>query len=126
MVLGGVKVENQTVGIADSSESSTAYPHDGIIGFGSQRFAADNATSWFHNLCDERLVDDCRFGLALDNATSGSLVIGSVDDDLLDGNLTTSPLLEEWFTYGDIVVAGQTVEKDAVIELDNGSFAIVG
>ncbi|KIX05814.1 uncharacterized protein Z518_03786 [Rhinocladiella mackenziei CBS 650.93] len=126
VTLGGLKVENQTIGVSNSTDSSTEYPHDGIIGFGAQQFAANNATSYFHNLCEENLVDDCRFGIALDNATAGSFVIGTLDDDLFDGDLTTSPLVEEWFTYGDVVVGGQTLEGDAIIEFDSGSAAIVG
>ncbi|KIY00385.1 uncharacterized protein Z520_04070 [Fonsecaea multimorphosa CBS 102226] len=126
VTLSGLTVENQILGVADASESSANYPHDGIIGFGAQRFAADNATSWFHNLCDSNLVDECRFGLALNDATSGSLVVGTLDNDLFDGNLTTTPIAEEWFTYGDVVVGGQTLQKDAIVEFDSGSAAIVG
>ncbi|OQU97789.1 hypothetical protein CLAIMM_03674 [Cladophialophora immunda] len=126
VTLSGLAVENQTLGVANASDSSTTYPHDGIIGFGAQRFAADNATSWFHNLCENDLVDECRFGLALSDAASGSLVVGTLGSGLFDGNLTTTPIAEEWFTYGDIVVGGQTLEKDAIVEFDSGSAAVVG
>ena len=71
-------------------------------------------------------MDDCRFGLAFSNAVNGSLILGTLDNDLFDGDLTTSLLAEEWFTYGDVVVAGQTLEKDAIIEFDSGSATIVG
>ncbi|EXJ72856.1 uncharacterized protein A1O5_04004 [Cladophialophora psammophila CBS 110553] len=126
VTLAGLTVENQTLGVANESQSSTNYPHDGIIGFGAQRFAANNATSWFHNLCANGLVDECRFGLALNDANSGSLVVGTLDSGLFDGDLTKTPIAEEWFTYGDVVVGGQTLEKNAIVEFDSGSTTIVG
>lgn len=126
VALQGLTVENQTLGAANDSDSSTTYPHDGIIGLGAQLFAANNATSFFHNLCEKSLVEECRFGIALDDAQNGSIVIGALDADLLDGDLTSSPIAEEWFTLGDVVVAGQTLEKDAVIEFDSGSATTVG
>lgn len=69
---------------------------------------------------------ECRFGLALSPNGTGDLVMGKVDNDLFDGNLTIAPIMEEWFLQGDIVFKGETLSTNAVIELDSGSATITG
>ena len=89
-------------------------------------FSADNSTPFFNNLCEEQIISSCRFGLALNTNGTGSLTLGQVNDDLFEGNLTTTPIVEEWFTFGDIVNNGDVLATNATIELDSGTPNIVG
>jgi pepsin A len=114
--------------VSNSSNSSDVYPHDGIIGLGGQRFSGTNGTTFFHNLCERNLLDECRFGLALESSGTGTLTLGGVSDTLAGGekSLTKVPILEEWFVAGDLAVDGNIIQKDLVVEFDSGSSSIIG
>lgn len=130
--ISSLKLSSQTIGsiVSNSSNSSNVqtYPHDGIIGFGSEGFSGTNSTPFFHNLCEQNLVSECRFGLQLDSNGTGSLTLGGVADGIPGGekNLTKVPIIEEWFIAGDLAVNGKIVQSDLVIEMDSGSSGIVG
>ncbi|KAI9644565.1 hypothetical protein NHQ30_006586 [Ciborinia camelliae] len=121
---------NQTIGIIPSISNTTStsiYPHNGIVGLGDPSLSGSNSTPYFHNLCDQHLVSECRFGLALSTNGSGSLTLGALDTDLVsETSLTKVPIIQEWATFGDIAVNGKIVEKDALLEFDSGSSGIIG
>ncbi|TVY53093.1 Plasmepsin-2 [Lachnellula cervina] len=130
--LSSFKLESQTIGVVVSngsnSSSSSVYPHDGIIGFGDESFSSTNTTPFFHNLCQQNLVEECRFGLALGLNGTGSLTLGGVSDIVPGGeqSLTKVPIIQEWFVTGDLAVGEKIIQINLIIEFDSGSSAITG
>ena len=88
-------------------------------------FSANNETTYFHNLCSEGLIPECRFGLGLNRNGSGTLTIGALNAGVSEGDLTVSPLKEEWFLLADIAMAGVSI-SDALVELDSGTTGVTG
>lgn len=119
-------MRNQSIGEVKNSTDGKFFPHSGIVGLAGNRFAADNTTPFLHALCSLGLVEECRFGLALGSAGTGNLIMGKLDNSLFKGNLTTAPILEEWFLKSDIIFKGETFSADAVVELDSGSATVTG
>ncbi|TVY71282.1 Aspartic protease, partial [Lachnellula suecica] len=123
-------VNAQTTGavISNASDSSDVYPHDGIIGLGAQIFSGSNSTLFFHNLCDQNLISECRFGLALEGDGTGTLTFGAIGNALQGGeqSLTRVPIIEEWFVGGDLAVNGSVIQRDLVVEFDSGTSGIIG
>ncbi|KAM3074119.1 hypothetical protein ACMFMG_003059 [Clarireedia jacksonii] len=123
-------VTSQTIGIAGANNTANStYPGQGIIGLGNPAFSGSGATPFFHNLCEQGSIEECRFGLALHTNDTGSLTLGGLDFNLVPGGnaaLTKVPLVLEWFAYGDIVLDGKYVFKDAPLEFDSGTTGIVG
>jgi hypothetical protein len=123
-------VPSQTIGLAGANHTSNStYPGQGILGLGNPLFSGSGATPFFHNLCSQGLIPECRFGLALHTNATGSLTLGELDSDLVprgDAALTKVPLVMEWFAYGDVVLGGEYVFRDALLEFDSGTTGIVG
>lgn len=104
-----------------------AYPHDGIVGLGDPSLSGGDSTPYFHNLCNQNLVSECRFGLPLSTNNTCSLILGSVDTKLVsESSLTKAPIIQGWASHGNIAVNGKKVGKDALLEFDSGSSGIVG
>ncbi|PQE21908.1 aspartic protease precursor protein [Rutstroemia sp. NJR-2017a BVV2] len=123
-------IPSQTIGTAGANHTSNStYPGQGILGLGNPLFSGSGATPFFHNLCAQNLIPECRFGLALHTNNTGSLTLGGLDSDLVPGGdtaLTKVPLVMEWFAYGDVVLDGEYVFRDALLEFDSGTTGIVG
>jgi len=79
-------------------------------------------------MCERNLLEECRFGLALESCGTGTLTLGGISNTLPGGekSLTKVPILEEWFVAGDLAVDGSIVHRDLVVELDSGSSSIIG
>lgn len=133
-LVGNLYIEQVSFGdltatqLIGSTNATSQLPNAGIVGFSDKRFSGfpDNSTSFFQSLCTQGQVEECRFGLALENVVRGSLVVGELDATQFDGNLTVSPIVAGWIIGGDIAVSGTVVERDALIELDSGTATIVG
>lgn len=93
-----------------------------------------NSTPWFHSLCDQGSLDECRFGLALETNGTGEQYLGKVEHDRLEASLSVISLFYEsyyesyfeWAAFGDIAANGKIVSRDAVIQFDSGTTVIFG
>jgi hypothetical protein len=108
------------------SQDGSALPHDGIAGFSGQIVPGFNQTPFFHTLCNEGHVAECRFGFALESNATGKQILGGVDRSLFQGELSVTPIIQEWFLLGDIAVNDKILLQDALIELDSGTANIIG
>lgn len=127
VTFGGITANNQTIGsVISSSPAGNVIPHDGIVGFAGQIVSGFNSTPFFHNLCAEGHVKECRFGLALKTNGTGKMVLGEADKNLYKGELSVAPIIEEWFLSGDVAFNGQVIAPNAFIELDSGTANIIG
>jgi hypothetical protein len=112
----------------------TQFPHNGIVGYGGTK-ASDTVLGgkpFFQTLCDQGVVDECRFGIAYGTSGSGKHILGGVDHSLFEGELShTEPNLD----FGPVFYNGSIVYKtasetktieDQVILLDSGTANVVG
>lgn len=83
VTVGGLTVKHQALAnitaykffdLDGAQAPHRALARDGIIGFGSQNGSTftPQAESWFYNLCAQKSVDECRFGLAFGECLWGS------------------------------------------------------
>ncbi|MCJ1442906.1 MAG: hypothetical protein MMC23_003403 [Stictis urceolatum] len=121
-----LSVSAQTLGSITSPQSPPTFPHDGLIGFGSEDGSALRASPWFHSLCNEGALDECRFGLAFGTQGTGMQYFGSVESSEFTGELTSAPITGEWELQGDIVLNGKVIESGADIITDSGTTVIFG
>jgi pepsin A len=127
VTFGGITADNQTVGsVISSTPAGNVIPHDGIVGFAGQIVSGFNSTPFFHTLCAENAVKECRFGLALKQDGTGKMVLGEADKNLYKGELSVAPIIEEWFLTGDVALNSQVIAPNAFIELDSGTANIIG
>jgi hypothetical protein len=83
----GLFVAEQALGAA----TSVFCPFDGLIELsGTIPMFGDvlNSTAWFHNLCDQVSLDECRFGLALETDGTGEQYLGKFEHGHFDGDLS--------------------------------------
>lgn len=114
----------QTFGVADPQEDgSNLIPADGIIGFGYPSNIELEST-FFHTLCAQHRVSECRFGLTL-GRDKGTQVLGSLDKSLFEGELTTTPILQEWIISADLAFDGKRIMTDLIVLLDSGTGTII-
>lgn len=118
----------QTVGSAASLPDGTnLIPTDGIVGFSGLMVSNfEGASPYFHSLCDQGQLDQCRFGITLGDNGTGTQVLGALDKSLFEGRLTTTEIVYEWFMYADIALDDHIIAKNAPIELDTGTATIIG
>jgi cathepsin D len=99
----------------------TEFPHQGLVGFGGT--AADQTqlggTPFFQNLCDQKVVDQCRYGLAFGTNGTGVQVLGGVDEHLVSGSFVYSDVSSN--LLGSVVADGKTILTDQIIILDSGT-----
>lgn len=119
----GSLITNQTFG---SATSDSPIPDDGVVGLSSQISQFPNTTSFFQTLCNQQIVSQCRFGLALTSNGSGTQVLGDLDPSLYSGNLTVAPIIYQWFLTGDLAINGKIIAQDLLIEMDSGTATIIG
>jgi pepsin A len=116
----------QTVGSAKPQEDGTnVIPADGIIGFaGTEVSAFNGADPFFHSLCKQHKVPECRFGITL-GCNRGTQVLGRLDKSLFQGELTTTTVIQEWILFADMSFNGKLFKKDVLVELDTGTGTII-
>ncbi|CZR62087.1 uncharacterized protein PAC_11984 [Phialocephala subalpina] len=116
----------QTIG---SATGTSDIPGDGIVGFSGSLFwqFPGNSTSFMQSLCTQGKVSECRFGLVLENESTGSLILGELDTEMYTGDLTVGPIyLTGWAAMMDLAINSTIVAKDLTVELDSGTATIVG
>jgi cathepsin D len=114
--------------------TTPSFPFDGLIGFGSPLSDVLNSTPWFHSLCDQGSLDECRFGLALETDGTGEQYLGKVEHDRFEKPLSLTSLYYdalnntyfEWAIFGDIAAKGKVIARDALIQFDSGTTVIFG
>ncbi|TID02439.1 Lysosomal aspartic protease [Colletotrichum higginsianum] len=104
----------------------TQFPRDGVAGLGSSDRSGLKATPFFHQLCDQGTVKECRFGLAFKGDGTGVQVLGEVDETLFSGSLAKATIKGEWLVGGDVRVGEQLVVKNKTMLLDSGTANVVG
>ena len=125
--MGGITVENQEIGIVAQSESTISCPGDGVIGFGASNSTTSNSTSWFEKLCEDGLIDECRFGVALETNDEGALILGEQDDSLFDGNMGRDALVDNFSIRVDLVIGSRTLMRENIlVELSTRNAFSVG
>jgi len=111
----------------ERSGGGLPFPGDGLIGFLNQPSSlGDNATTWFTKLCDSKLIDQCRFGIALRTDCTGEQFFGSVEHAVFDNELTVAPILLPWAVAVDLAFNGEIIFADAAILIDSGTSVILG
>ena len=55
-----------------------------------------------------------RFGITLGNNEKGTQVLGALDKSLFKGELSTSPIIQEWALYAGIALDEKIIKKDAL------------
>ncbi|TQN71643.1 Pepsin A, partial [Colletotrichum shisoi] len=108
------------------NDTVTQFPHDGVAGLGSFKRSGLKATPFFHQLCDQGTVKECRFGLAFKGDGTGVQVLGEVDQTLFSGSLAKATIKDEWLVLGDVGVEGHLVAQNQTILVDSGTVNIVG
>jgi len=119
--------------VIGSAVGAALIPSNGIIGFSKQeaQFSLQypnltNATPFIDTLCSQHVVSECRFGLALTDSGSGTLILGELDSSLYTGDLSVAPIIQQWALIGDLAIGGKIVANDILIELDSGTATVVG
>lgn len=115
---------HQIIGSASKhANESNLIPGDGIIGFGNSTVFEDGSP-FFHTLCAEHKVPECRFGLTF-GREKGTQVLGRLDRSLFEGELTTTSILEEWVILADLAFNGKVIKNDITVLLDSGTGTII-
>ncbi|XP_017050132.1 lysosomal aspartic protease [Drosophila ficusphila] len=103
VTINGLAIANQTFGEAVSQPGSsfTDVAFDGILGMGYQQIAEDNVVPPFYNLYEQGLIDEPVFGFYLarngSSEEGGQLALGGTDLDLIDGEMTYTPVVQEGY-----------------------------
>ena len=122
----GLTVSNQILGAASAPTDPVPFPHDGLIGFAGVEASASDSTPWFSNLCSQKKVSSCRFGLAFGTDGTGTQTLGAVDPAYAN-SLSTVPLSGgEWAISGSIIANATTVTRNADIGTDSGTSVVYG
>ena len=119
----------QPLGAVTDPLTPATFPYDGLIGFAGLQQTALNASSWFNHLCDEGVLDECRFGIAYETDSTGTQYFGKVEHHVFEGELSKAPLYLpgwQWDTYADIAANGKVIERDALVITDSGTTVIFG
>lgn len=129
LVVGSFTATNQSIGtVVDmpqpNNDTITKFPGQGIIGFLGE--SADSSSfggiPFFQHLCDEGLVDECRFGLGLETSGTGSLSLGGIDRSLLNKDMAMASLDgQQWIIQGGLPSDILDVGVQQSMLLDSGT-----
>ncbi|PVI07960.1 acid protease [Periconia macrospinosa] len=117
-------VPNQDIGIC--RPGTEGIPRDGLIGFAGIESSFGGLPGWFENLCTEKAVPECRYGLAFNTNKTGVQYLGGVENSVFKGDLVTTPLEVQWVTWGDVAVNGEIIARDTRMLTDMGTAVIWG
>ncbi|XP_038675205.1 pepsin A-like [Scyliorhinus canicula] len=125
--IANMAIRNQEFGLA-TSEPGGFFGYvkfDGILGMGYQSLAASGATTVFHNMLAQHLVDQHLFSVYLsrENGQSGSeILFGGIDSSHYTGQIHWVPVTRE--AYWQINIDRVTINGQ-VVACDGGCAAIV-
>ena len=112
VLVQGLEVTDQKFGYA-SGNTTVGYPLQETVGLlgGNRSTQSFSGTPFFLNLCEQKQIEDYRFGLTLTSPTNGSLILGGPSDEPLHGELNTAPIADG-HTWG---VAGKVIVNEIVV-----------
>ena len=61
---------------------------------------------FFQNLCHEKEVKECHFGLAFGADGTGDEILGGVNEELFEGNLSHFDADPDWYYFGNVIAKG--------------------
>jgi hypothetical protein len=99
----------------------TEFPHDGLVGFGGT-FANETqlgGVPFFQTLCNQGVVDQCRYGIAFGTNGTGVQVLGGVDKHLVEGDFVDVDASDT--PTGSVVAGGKKVLTDQLLVFDSGT-----
>jgi hypothetical protein len=112
----------------------TQFRHPGLAGFAGTK--ADQTqlggVPFFQTLCNQGVVNECRFGLAFGISGMGKQILGGVDKTLFTSELSEAPFESKKsnLVHGSIVYQNSKEEqatlKDQFFVFDSGTSNIVG
>lgn len=131
MSLADLQATNQTFANVQytsppNNDTTTSFPHDGLVGFAAKDISELGATPFFHNLCNQGVLEECRFGLAYGTNNVGQQILGGVDHSLFSGSLSVAPISDEWNLNGDLTINGKVFASQVTVYSDSGTANIVG
>ncbi|XP_070151124.1 lysosomal aspartic protease-like [Polyergus mexicanus] len=133
--VAGLNVQNQTFGEASSEPGLTFVfsNFDGILGMGYPSISVDGVTPVFNNMIQQHLVQEPIFSFYLNRDPSaevgGELILGGVDHDHYEGNITYFPVTHEsyWqFGLDHVTIADNILSPNSQAIADTGISLIVG
>ena len=119
-----------------NKQTVSVFPHQGLVGFGGTKASETQlgGVPFFQQLCDQGVVEECRFGLAYGTSGKGKQILGGVDHSLFDGPLHKSPVNLAVGTtvaiQGDLVYFDKNGDHkrvaDQSIVFDSGTSNVIG
>jgi len=135
LIIGGLKVKNQTFAEATSEPGITfiVAVFDGILGMAFDSISVDGVTPVFYNILNQRLITNPIFSFWLNGDLSsgqgGQLTLGDVDTSHFTGPITYVPLTSQtyWEFQMDSLSLGTTpYAKNIKAIADTGTSLIAG
>jgi cathepsin D len=135
VTVGGVSAKSQGFAMVDVVKGlGPAFAigkFDGILGLGFDSISVSNLTTVFHNMIDQKAVDDSVFAFYLSGSSGsdGEMTLGGIDSNHYTGELTYVPLTQEsyWETKLDsLVVNGTRMTSATAVILDTGTSILAG
>lgn len=133
--VGGITANDQGFAMVDVVKGlGTAFAvgkFDGILGLGWDSISVSNLTTVFHNMINQKAVDEQVFGFYLSAASGsdGEMTLGGVDKNHFTGDLKYVDLTSEtyWETKLDsLVMNGTRVSSTEKVILDTGTSILAG
>ena len=135
VTVGGVTAKGQGFAMVDVVKglgpAFAVGKFDGILGLAFDSISVSNLTTVFHNMIDQKAVDEAVFGFYL-SATSGQdgeMTLGGVDSNHFTGDLKYVDLTSEsyWETKLDSInMNGTRVTSATKVILDTGTSVLGG
>ena len=132
--MGGLPIKSQRFAeIRDASGLGAAYSagkFDGILGLGFDSISVDNTETPFHNLIDQKVIEEGVFAFYLGkNSADGELTFGGYDSNHFTGDLTWVPLKSATYwevQLDDVKVGGSSYDTAVSGIIDSGTSLITG
>lgn len=98
--------------------------YEGLVGFISDPAligVGSNDKGFLRNLYHQGQIEELRFGMALGSSGQGQQILGGVDENLINSDLTRVPIENQWYIKDTAVTVGGSVlaEKQELL-FDSG------
>ena len=111
-----------------NKQTLTEIPHDGIVGFAGNttKYSFLGGLPYLQNLCKESLVEECRFGLAFDTSGTGKEILGGIETDMIEGEMTVVETEghTQWSGTGTVTAKGSPIFENATVIFDTGTAGV--